>query len=598
MKRLVGLLSIVLCCVFFFGVSPADVAAQDDADTGQILIDGRVAQSAENIVDVTVLSAQNVELDGMPFTVYKASVDNHVVGDAPDVIYIETPGGTRSDGSWVVWSHTPTFEAGDTLQAALLPVDDGHQGAMAVATGEPAPVFSLVEGDRSVEPLGESDWVSFGATPPYVLSGFEVPSFPRDFRINPANVSGLSNAQTIAAARRGFDMWENDPGSDIDFTYRGTTTLSGLGSDQTAVVSWQGPNSANGLGTSLARAYISFSSVSGYEFDIILNRNYSWSNGVSGLKFDIGSVVGHEVGHGLGLSHNLSGQPIQPASSELMHWVVPNATAKPLGNGDRAGVALLYPGSAPVADPTITGETFTEADCAGLTFTVRLADGENGTNGPDVILGTPGPDEIWGRDGDDIICGGGGDDRIIGGDGNDRISGGSGSDYLDGRNDNDIVSGDRGNDFVYGGRGNDVLLGGANDDKVVGGDGDDIHFGEGGVDRIYGRRGEDQVDGGSGNDAIFGGRDDDILLGGANDDKILGDAGDDELYGGAGADLLYGRDDNDTLRGGNGNDRVDGDDGDDILYGDSGTDRVIGDRGFDSCDDQSADTLRECENTF
>src|SRR3954471_23366411 len=55
---------------------------------------------------------------------------------------------------------------------------------------------------------------------------------------------------------------------------------------------------------------------------------------------------------------------------------------------------------------------------------VDVANGDEGTEGDDVIFGTDGDDDIDAKGGNDVVCGFAGDDVIDGDAGNDEIYGG------------------------------------------------------------------------------------------------------------------------------------------------------------------------------
>ena len=59
-----------------------------------------------------------------------------------------------------------------------------------------------------------------------------------------------------------------------------------------------------------------------------------------------------------------------------------------------------------------------------------LAATQQGTRGPDIIVGTAGADRINGRGGDDVIHSGAGADTLRGGAGNDNLYSGTGADTL------------------------------------------------------------------------------------------------------------------------------------------------------------------------
>ena len=248
-------------------------------------------------------------------------------------------------------------------------------------------------------------------------------------------------------------------------------------------------------------------------------------------------------------------------------------------------------GNVDQSPPPQTGGT----QCNGRPVTVFVANGDNATGGPDVILGTSGPDIINAFGGDDTICGEGGNDIITAGGGNDWVDGGSGDDE---------IRGNAGIDTIFGGTGNDEILGGTGDDDIEGEEGDDRLLGQPGNDTLDGGDGADEINGGSGNDIIFtgsgatvnsgffvsggggndeitGGPDADHLIGSFGIDTIFGAGGDDLITGGNGADQLNGGDGNDDIRGQGQKDTLNGDAGDDIIAGGDGNDTINGGNGND-----------------
>lgn len=199
------------------------------------------------------------------------------------------------------------------------------------------------------------------------------------------------------------------------------------------------------------------------------------------------------------------------------------ATFRWIPTGDNTCLVIfadLEPEPEPQPEPVV-------AMCNGLAVTVDLSNGDQPTNGDDVIRGTSGPDVIDALGGNDTICALQGNDVINAGDGFDRVFAGGGDDY------------------VLGGVGNDKLVGGSGDDNLLGGRGND---------RIQGGGGDDLLQGGNGTDRLSGGTGDDVLKGGASADELFGNLGRDRLEGGAGNDMLRGGAWRDIMDGGVGND--------------------------------------------
>ncbi|ALL14139.1 M10 family metallopeptidase C-terminal domain-containing protein [Caulobacter henricii] len=145
----------------------------------------------------------------------------------------------------------------------------------------------------------------------------------------------------------------------------------------------------------------------------------------------------------------------------------------------------------------------------------------------------------------------------------ENARGGSGADTLTGNS--------LGN-WLRGEAGNDVINGLAGDDRLDGNDGNDTITGGDGFDQINGNIGNDEAHGGNGTDWVVGGQ---------NNDQLFGDAGDDIVYGNLGNDVCYGGAGNDIVRGGQGDDVLSGDDGNDWLAGDRGADNITGGAGAD-----------------
>ncbi len=109
------------------------------------------------------------------------------------------------------------------------------------------------------------------------------------------------------------------------------------------------------------------------------------------------------------------------------------------------------------ADGAIETIQFADGTQANLK---KLAEGEKGTNGDDVMTGDKNPaldnDRLLGLKGDDKLSGGRAADVLDGGEGNDRLLGGPGGDVLLGQAGKDVLKGDQGMDQMIGGVGNDT----------------------------------------------------------------------------------------------------------------------------------------------
>ena len=129
--------------------------------------------------------------------------------------------------------------------------------------------------------------------------------------------------------------------------------------------------------------------------------------------------------------------------------------------------------------------------------------------------------------------------NIAAGPGDDTVDGGAADDYLRGDSGDDSLIGGVCFDDINGNQGDDTARGGEGPDWVVGGQAHDLLFGDAGDDVVYGNLGNDTQDGGEGRDWVRGGQGADSILGGGGDDWMSGDLGDDTIAGGGGADIFH-----------------------------------------------------------
>lgn len=470
MKRFFSLFCVVLLSVALPVVSADDAGAQ-----GQIYVTDAASAAASDIINGRVVSTISVEVDGEMHRATEIEISSAPKGSLSGSVLVETPGGERADGTVMFVSHTPELIPNELVQLALMPAEHHTSAVLPVATGRDLPVYSVAGGSDGAWGLLPDGVGRANAVGDYSLTGSSWPDFapPVPFNVNYRN-SGISESATIEAVKQGFQIWEDDPGSTVEFSYSGETTKVGVNlEDNVNTVSWVTPPAGTGW---LAQAnWMATTNGEILGFDIRISRNYNWSNGAASGRYDIATVVAHEVGHGIGLGHG-------PSSSDLMHALIQQGSAKGLGAGDRSGAAFLYPAPDPI--------------CAGLVATIVGTEGNDvleGTNGNDVIVGFGGNDIIRGFDGDDVICGGNGRDRIYGSLGTDTLFGGA---------DADRIFGGPGNDKIIGNQGPDVLVGGSGNDRLTGGSGNDDLKGGGGADFVNGNRGTDTCDGGLGSDRI------------------------------------------------------------------------------------------------
>lgn len=530
-----------------------------------------VQSRATLTVDATVVSTQSLEsFVGVPHLV--SVVERSDTGER---IAVEVPGGVTGDLVQVTF-HQPILGVGDNVRLALLPAPAGEAASLSAQLDAPLAVFSVVGGSDGVQwssgiernqmqgvtsmlsgdfnyfpaPNGQPfKWASFSPAPVY--------------KINTSNNSGLTTAQVINNVTAGAQIWEDDPGSTVNYEYGGTTTASGVVADFNNTVSFVAtPNPADDF---LAQATFWATNNQPNKiaaFDIIFNRDYQFGINPAGTpgRYDVATVALHEFGHTLGLAHvDEDGD-----QNEIMYPTgAPGVARRVPRVGDTQGIRGLY------GDPR-------PQTCGGFNVTVDLAIGQQPTQNRDIIVGTNQGETINALGGNDVVCARGGADIVNGGPGNDVIYGMSGPDTLNGQVGDDQLLGASEVDTLVGGTGDDLLKGGPGDDTLYGGDGADILIGEDGNDIAFGQDGPDKVYGQAGQDSVHGDAGNDVVVGGVGLDTVTGGPGDDTMFGVDHADVMIGGAGNDIISGGSGNDDIQGNDGEDVLAGDTGDDILDG----------------------
>jgi len=274
---------------------------------------------------------------------------------------------------------------------------------------------------------------------------------------------------------------------------------------------------------------------------------------------------------------------------------------------------------------------------------------QNGTPGPDTLIGTWYRDSLLGLGGNDRLIGDRGDDILQGGAGNDLLWGGVGADVIDGGTgyDTAVYKGSSAGVTVnlvtgigMGGEaqgdtltGIEALVGSAHNDSLVGDSLNNTFRGGAGADHIDGGIGHDRASyaySGAGVDVdlsrsgpqVGGDAAGDVLVsierltGSSYADRLAGDAKDNHFSGGAGADFIDGRAGNDFVdyrgsiavdidltraiqHGGDAEgdrlvniESIRGSTGNDRIIGDAGRNHLIGDAGDDYLDSGTAGTTR------
>lgn len=244
---------------------------------------------------------------------------------APDIV-INTLGGRLAEsGLTQVTQHQPTFVPDQRSRLFLEPVK-GETETYEVVGEEEGKQDSLLTS-------GPTASASLTCGVGYCLAGYEWPfaSMPVLYKIN-ANTSDVTGEEN--AVKAGFDSWESDVPSRMDWTYGGSTSITTSAFDSVKAVYWK--TTADNF---LAQTTVWFSGADLLHFDLQFNDSYAWAIGAVANKYDIQTTAVHEAGHALGLDHVTDPNQVMYPTQQ------PGTTQRSLGSGDQAGVRILYPGS-------------------------------------------------------------------------------------------------------------------------------------------------------------------------------------------------------------------------------------------------------------
>ncbi len=184
------------------------------------------------------------------------------------------------------------------------------------------------------------------------------------YRINVDAIEPDSRAVFVASAQNAFSTWESVTPATIDFSYGGTTSTGLNPNDGQNVVFWD----TNDYGA-LAVTFFTYnrSNEQIVDSDINLNSLETWSPDALDFDnriWDIQSIITHEAGHLLGLTHPdaLPGETIDfqdpPTMASTPWWInnalalleSPNLGLRTLNNDDNGAINYLYGNTLRVPD--------------------------------------------------------------------------------------------------------------------------------------------------------------------------------------------------------------------------------------------------------
>lgn len=199
---------------------------------------------------------------------------------------------------------------------------------------------------------------------------------------------------SIGAAQRALAAWTNDPASNINIRYGGTTS-AGFAQDGINAIVYNHPSAVPSGAIAYAQWFAdathtykgqTFYSIS--EGDVVVRSGLS----VSAKVFD--EAVTHELGHTLGFRHSDQGTP--SSTQAVMKAVLSGNYGASLGPWDREAANAVYEASAVVVLPTPTGLVATATSTTRIVITWNSSIGATGyrlerssNNGPFVQIAAP-----------------------------------------------------------------------------------------------------------------------------------------------------------------------------------------------------------------
>jgi hypothetical protein len=169
------------------------------------------------------------------------------------------------------------------------------------------------------------------------------------------NASGVPASALQTTVAHAFSTWQAIPSASIAFSFVGFTSASPFADDGLNVIGFQNePTEDRTLGST----GFTIDTLTGeiVESDIFINSAFAWSTADAGdpARFDLESVVLHEIGHFLGLGHSALGET-QLLGPDSRRVLASGAVMFPIAFGrgitldrtlqpdDIAGVSALYP---------------------------------------------------------------------------------------------------------------------------------------------------------------------------------------------------------------------------------------------------------------
>ncbi|MBP8273211.1 MAG: carboxypeptidase regulatory-like domain-containing protein [Acidobacteria bacterium] len=218
-----------------------------------------------------------------------------------------------------------------------------------------AATFAIVALVLAAVPAGVSAYLTLGST----VNGTSVTArwsnMPIRYFVKNRAAANVTPTQLQTALTQSFDAWAAVPTASVSATFTGFTNAEPVREDGATVVGFQVHDE---LERTLGATSFTVDRTTGalVEADIFLNSFFDWSVATAGEtnRFDVQSILTHEVGHLLGLGHSLLGETEIRAQGGRrvigkrsvmfpIAYAVGTVLDRTLQDDDKAGISESYP---------------------------------------------------------------------------------------------------------------------------------------------------------------------------------------------------------------------------------------------------------------
>ena len=291
-----------------------------------LVVRGRVVQT------VSFWNSDHSLIESRSTLVVESSLSGTLAAIPTQQVMVYTMGGELPDGMGMLVSDAPMLQQGEEVELSLRRSAQDLSG-YEIAGGESGKIL--------LQPAPSDS----SSARQYVYNNYKWPTSAVRYYINAntqqAGGDNGSQDDFLAAIRRAANTWTYAPEADISFTYAGPTASTKVGFNGANEIVFVNDGVVDGTGNNrpLATALVFYMKSTIVETDIKINDAYTWyaAGDLSPAKFDLQSVVLHELGHWLGLGHDNDDRAVMYA--EMGTGMV----KRTLFENDLQGMAALYP---------------------------------------------------------------------------------------------------------------------------------------------------------------------------------------------------------------------------------------------------------------